>query len=78
MKFEHRDKYIRLGLKIAYFRKLRGYTQEQLAEGVGLSVNFIGMIEAPNIAKAVSLDTLFDISEFLKVPANRLLNFEED
>lgn len=78
MKFEHRDKYIRLGLKIAYFRKLRGYTQEQLAEGVGLSANFIGMIEAPNIAKAVSLDTLFDISEFLNVPAYKLLNLDED
>lgn len=78
MKFEHRDKYIKLGLKISYYRKLKGYTQEQLAEGVGLSTAFIGMIEAPNISKAISMDALFDISDFLEIPPKRFLDFEED
>ena len=29
--------YIKLGLNIAYYRKLAGFTQEQLAEACGIS-----------------------------------------
>ena len=57
--------YIQIGLKIAYYRKLRGLTQEELAERINKSPAFIGHIEAPNINKAVSLDTLFDIAKEL-------------
>lgn len=32
MKSDYSEKYIRLGLKIAYYRKLRGMTQEQFAD----------------------------------------------
>lgn len=78
MKEQYSDKYIQLGLKIAYYRKLRGFTQEQLAEQLDLSPAFIGHIEAPNIVKAVSLDTLFDIANVLNIPAYRLLIFDED
>ena len=78
MKFEHSDKYVKLGLKIAYYRKLKGYTQEQLAESIGISTTFIGQIEAPNIVKAVSLDTLFTISDFLNVPVKKFFDFESD
>lgn len=78
MKFEHSDKYIKLGLKIAYYRKLKGYTQEELSENIGISSNFIGQIEAPNIIKAISLDTLFDIADFLKVPVKKFLDFDDD
>lgn len=38
---------------------------------------FIGHIEAPNINKAVSLDTLFDIASVLDVPAYKFLLFDE-
>lgn len=78
MKAEHIDKYRQLGLKISYYRKLRGITQEQLAERLGLSAAFIGHVEAPNINKAVSLDTLFDIADALDVPVHRFLMLDED
>lgn len=78
MKAEHIDKYRQLGLKISYYRKLRGITQEQLAERLGLSAAFIGHVEAPNINKAISLDTLFNIAEVLEVPVHRFLMFDED
>lgn len=77
MKASHFDKYKQIGLKIAYYRKFRGLTQEELAEQVGLTPAFIGHVEAPNIAKAISLDTLFDIAEVLDVPPERFLQFEE-
>ncbi len=77
MKPNYREQYRQIGLKIAYYRKLRGLTQEELAEQVGVTPAFIGHLEAPNIAKALSLDTLFDIAAVLEVPAYKFLCFEE-
>ena len=57
MKPNYREQYRQIGLKIAYYRKLRGLTQEELAEQVGVTPAFIGHLEAPNIAKALSLGT---------------------
>lgn len=78
MKKRHLDKYQQVGLKISYYRKLRGLTQEELAERLELSPAFIGHVEAPNVNKAVSLDTLFDIAEALDVPPYRFLAFDQE
>ena len=75
LKVQHAEKYLQLGLKVAYYRKFRGLTQEQLAEQTGLSPAFIGHVEAPNINKAISLDTLFDVAEVLDIPAYKFLDF---
>lgn len=76
MNIEFREDYIKIGLKIAYYRKLNSLTQEQLSEILGCSVSFIGQIEAPNIYKAISLDTLFRIAKALDIPAYKLLYFD--
>lgn len=76
MKLQHLDKYKRLGLKISYYRKVKGMTQEQLAEELGKSLSFIGAVEAPNIDRTISLDTLFYISDVLEIPASKLLDTE--
>lgn len=47
MKTIYADKYRQIGLKIAYYRKLRGLTQEQLAERLELSPAFIGHVKRP-------------------------------
>ena len=78
MKQIYAEKYRQIGLKIAYYRRLRGLTQEELAERVGLTPAFIGHLEAPNITKALSLDALFDIAEILEVPSYKFLEFEDD
>ncbi len=78
MKQAHTDRYRQIGLKIAYYRKLRGMTQEQLAELVERTPAFIGHLEAPNVEKGVSLDTLFDIADALGVPPQRFLTFEDE
>ena len=67
-----------LTIKIAYYRKLRGLTQEQLAEKINRTPAFIGHVEAPNINKAVSLDTLFEVAKVLNVPAYKFLMFDEN
>ena len=66
-----------IGKNIADLRKSNGMTQEQLAEILGCGVSFIGQIEAPNIYKAISLDTLFKISKALEIPPYKLLYFED-
>ena len=78
MKDIHANKYRQIGLKIAYYRKLNSITQEELAEAVGLSAAYIGHIEAPNIKKAISLDTLFDIAKALNIPPHKFLIFDEE
>lgn len=77
MKEIYLSEYRQIGLKIAYYRKLRGLTQEQLAERIDKVPAFIGHVEAPNINRAVSLDTLFDIASVLEVPAYKFLLFDE-
>ncbi len=76
MNKEFKDEYIKIGLKIAYYRKLKSLTQEQFAEILNCGVSFIGQIEAPNVYKAISLDTLFKIAKALDIPAYKLLYFE--
>ena len=77
MKEKYFEKYRRIGLKISYYRKLRGLTQEKLAEMIDKNLAFIGAVEAPNINRMVSLDTLFDIAEVLDVPPYKFLS-EDD
>ena len=77
MKYEFEQEYKKIGLKIAYYRKLRGLTQEELAEQTGLTPAFIGHLEAPNIQKALSLDSLFDIASVLQVAPYKFLTFDD-
>jgi len=72
MNIKHRDKYIQLGLNISYYRKLKKFSQEYLAELADISRTHLSNIEAPNVDKSVSLDVLFDIADALDVPVSKL------
>ena len=77
MKETHKQYYVQLGLNIAYYRKLRGLTQMQLAEKTDISRTHISNIEAPNMNTSISLEKLFDIAEILEVPITKLFEFRE-
>ena len=74
---KHEQEYKMIGLNVAYYRKLKGISQMQLAELIGLSRTHISNIEAHNMPTAVSLDTLLDIADTLDIPAKKLLDFHE-
>ena len=72
---EYRERYRALGLNIAYYRKLRGMTQEQLAEKAGVERSRISKTE---IAwTGTSLDTIFKVADALEVEPYKLLK-EQD
>lgn len=75
-KERYEDQYKRIGLNIAYYRKLNGLTQLDLAEAVDISRTHISNIEAPNIPTSVSIELLFDISEKLNIPVKFLFDFD--
>lgn len=66
------EQYIRFGLKVQYYRKLRSLTQEAFAEKTGMSWSFVAKIESPTRAFGVSMETLFKIADVLQVPVAKL------
>lgn len=73
MKTDYPERYITLGLKIAYYRKKRGYTQENFAEKVGISLNFLAQVEGTGTIRGISLETLFKMADVLQVAPSKLL-----
>jgi len=64
-----------LGGRIRSLRRGRGRTQEQLAERVGLSVNYVSRIERG--LENPTLETLLGLAEALKVELGDLFTFEQ-
>jgi transcriptional regulator with XRE-family HTH domain len=60
-----------IGKRIKNYRKKANLTQEQLAEYVNLSVQYIGYLE--NGKKGASLSTIIDIANTLGITVNPLL-----
>ena len=74
MKTDYPERYRIMGLRIAYYRKIAGYTQEELAEKIGLSWNFLAQIEGTGTTRGVSLETLFKIADALDVQPGKLID----
>ena len=50
METQYREQYICFGLKVQYYRKLRGLTQEAFADKIGKSWSFVAKVESPTRA----------------------------
>ena len=75
MKERYAHKYKEIGLKIAYYRKLKGYSQMEFSEMIDVSRTHLSNIEAPNKSTAISLDLLFEISEVLDIDIKNFFDF---
>lgn len=72
--FKNRDRFIQLGIAIAALRKMRGMSQEQLAEKSNVSRSHISDIEAPGLVRPFSLDVFFNVADALEVDPADLIN----
>lgn len=72
--FKNRDRIIQLGISISSLRKLKGLSQEGLAEKAETSRSMISAIEAPGMTKNFSLEILFNISDALDIAPADLIN----
>jgi len=73
----HAEQYKQIGLNVAFYRKLKGLTQMQLAERIGISRTHMSNIEAPLMAKTMSLEVLLNIAEALEIEPYKLLMMRE-
>lgn len=71
--FKNRDRFLQLGIAIAALRKMRGMSQEQLAERANVSRSHISSIEAPGIVRPFSLEVFFNIADALDIAPEDLL-----
>ena len=72
--FKNRDRFIQLGIAISALRKLKGMSQEKLAEKAGISRSLVSSIEAPGMANGFSLEVFFNIADALEIDPSELIN----
>lgn len=68
------DRFVQLGIAIGALRKMRGMSQEQLAEKAQISRSHLSSIEAPNIVRPFSLEIFFNIADALEIDPADLIN----
>ena len=66
MKEKFCNNYRNFGLTVSYFRKLRGLTQQNVADAMDVSYETISRIETGNTG--LSMDMLYELSKALKTP----------
>lgn len=66
-----------IGVNILYHRRIKHWTQEELARRAGISKSYLSQIERGTFEKddgCASLSTLYRIADALNVPVERLLS----
>lgn len=71
--FQNRDTFIQLGIAISTLRRIRGMTQDQLAEKANISRAHLSAIEAPGMVRGMSLDAFFNIAAALDIAPEDLI-----
>lgn len=74
MKSEHYEILKKLGLNIAYYRKLKGFSQNKLAETVNISRTHMSRIETAECSVSVTL--LIDLCNALDIELYDLFKFK--
>jgi len=72
-KRDYKSRYREIGLKVMYYRKLRGYTKLQLSEKTGIKLEYLKNLENPSKYIEPSLESLFRISDTLNIKVEKLL-----
>ncbi len=76
MELKHKLLHRHIGAKIAYFRKLNGISQQELANRINISESAISKIENGNYNKKISLELLQVIADALNVRMTTLITLD--
>lgn len=76
--FDNTERLENLSYAVKYYRRKKGYTQEALAEELGISRQHMAAIEAPNLKRGPSLELVFNIATVLEIEPYVLLKFRLD
>ena len=68
--------YFWVGKNIRKYRKLKGWTQKELAQRCNLTEKYIQAIESSTQVKTYSLNTFYHISKILEIHPRQLLDDE--
>ncbi|MBQ4154159.1 MAG: helix-turn-helix transcriptional regulator [Clostridia bacterium] len=71
--YKNRDRFIQLGIAISTLRRIRGLSQEKLAEKSNISRSLLSNIEAPNMAYGFSLNVFYNIADALDITPEDLI-----
>ena len=71
--YKNRDRFIQLGIAISTLRRIRGLSQEKLAEKANISRSLLSNIEAPNMAYGFSLNVFYNIADALDISPEALI-----
>lgn len=74
--FDNAERMENLSLAIGYYRKKKGYSQEKMAELLGISRQHLASIEAPRMDRGLSFELFFNISTVLEIEPYLLLKFK--
>ncbi len=73
--FDFTERMENLSYAIGYYRRKKGYTQEQMAEMIQISRQHLASVEAPGMSHGISLELLFRIATVLEMEPYVLLRF---
>ncbi len=71
--YNNRGRLIQLGIAISALRRIRGMSQEKLAEKAGISRSLLSNIEAPNMVSNFSLNVFYSIADALDIAPEQLI-----
>ena len=74
--FDNTERMENLSYAIGYYRKKKGYSQETMAELLGISRQHLASVEAPGMNRGLSLELLFNIATVLEIEPWQLLKFK--
>ncbi len=69
--------YKQIGNKVAYYRKMRNLTQDELADRVNISVCSLSKLERGKYNNNIPLSMLIMIAEGLRIDVSMLVSFDE-
>ena len=66
-----------MGARVSYYRKLKNYSQLELAEMCGMSETYICRIENAR-AKGITLEACVKLADVLEVDVERLIRIDDN